>query len=155
MVSDDRAGSVKKQASEPVVKARPLLRMPGVVVRPFTTEQSPPGGIAGPTSLRKNVEPPNPLVHGDPRPRIPIANCDSGENEGATIPTVQSPPEDQSVASNTIRVVFVVAPTAIDPSISVAFFASVTPEDGIGDQDPVHAYKFCDVIRPATPRTSS
>ncbi|HLQ42638.1 MAG TPA: hypothetical protein VK189_07280, partial [Thermoplasmata archaeon] len=73
--------------------------------------------------------------------RVPTTSCDDGAKEGAPIPTVQSEPKDQSVASNTMRVVFVVGPIAIDPSISVAFFASATPEDGIGDQDPVHLYK--------------
>src|SRR3989442_10807750 len=90
MVSEESGGSVKKQALEPFVKVRPWLRTPFVVERPFTTEHSPSGGIAGPISLRKSVEPPNPLVRGDPRPRVPITNSDDGENEGAPIPTVRS-----------------------------------------------------------------
>src|SRR2546427_12849806 len=119
MVSEESAGSVKKQALEPLVKVRPWLRTPFVVERPFTTEHSPSGGIAGSTSLRKRVEPPSPLARGDPRSRVPTTNFDDGENEGAPIPTVQSEAEDQSVASNTIRVELVIGPTAIDSSISL------------------------------------
>src|SRR2546422_11753607 len=113
MVSEESGGSVKKQALEPFVKVRPWLRTPFVVDRPFTTEHSPSGGVAGPKSLRKSVEPPNPLVRGDPRPRVPITNSDDGENERAPIPTLQSAADDQSVASDTILGEFGVGPTPV------------------------------------------
>src|SRR2546428_9106019 len=98
MVSEESGGSVKKQALEPFVKVRPWLRTPFVVERPFTTEHSPSGGIAGPISLRKSVAPPNPLARADPRPRVPITNSDDAATEGAPIPTVQPAAAAQPVA---------------------------------------------------------
>src|SRR5213593_817531 len=66
-----------------------------------------------------------------------------------------SPIPPQSVAANAIRVVFVIGPTATDPSISVSFFARATVGEAIGDHVPVQAYKACAVTRPAAPRTST
>src|SRR5207245_10927087 len=66
-----------------------------------------------------------------------------------------SPIPAQSVAANTIRVVFVIGPTATDPSISVSFFARAIVGEATGDHAPVQAYRPCAVIRPAAPRTST
>jgi len=40
IVSGDASGSVKKQGRDPVDKVRLWKRLPGVVLRPFTAEQS-------------------------------------------------------------------------------------------------------------------
>src|SRR2546421_358351 len=66
-----------------------------------------------------------------------------------------SPIPPQSVEANTIRVLFVIGPTATDPSISVSFFARATVGEATGDHVPLQAYKACAVIRPAAPRTST
>src|SRR5437899_12050142 len=63
-----------------------------------------------------------------------------------------SPIPAQSVAANTIRVVFVIGPTATDPSISVSFFARAIVGEATGDHAPVQAHRRCAVIRPAAPR---
>jgi len=152
IVSGADSGSVKKHGADPLDRVRGRPRLPCVVLRPFTIGQS-PGVIAGPASRKYSV-PPNPVVRGDARLLVPMTNCDDDTKAGAPIPTVQSEPDDQSVASNTTRVAFVVGPTGIDPSISVAFFASAILADETDDHEPAQTYKLCPVIRPPTPRTS-
>ena len=61
IVSPDRAGSVKKQTVDPLVSGTVLPKVPCVVFRPLTVEQS-EGVMRGSVSRRKNVEFPKPSV---------------------------------------------------------------------------------------------